>query len=126
MRFLLNVGARASVMFFWKIFMLSLFEVTTMPTKVNGHVWDSFSVVNIIQMVCNFVFFLHLNLVKNFIFFIKGTRKGTNMFNGPANLRKFHRRKPDKSYSKDPYVLCCKTLHNGYRTSPLVDLFIRR
>ena len=51
MRFLFNVGARASVMFFWKIFMLSLFEVTTMPTKGNGHVWDSFSVVNIIQMV---------------------------------------------------------------------------
>ena len=48
MRFLLNVGARASVMFF---FMFSLFEVTTMPTKGNGHVWDSFSVVNIIQMV---------------------------------------------------------------------------
>ena len=27
--------------------------------------------------ICNFVFFLHLNLVKNFIFFIKGTGKGT-------------------------------------------------
>ena len=27
------------------------------------------------------------------------------MFNGPANLRKFHRRKRGKSYSKDPYSL---------------------
>ena len=44
---------------------------------------------------------------------LTGTRKGTNMLNGPANLRKFHWRKNDKFYSKDPYFLCCKTLHNG-------------
>ena len=35
------------------------------------------------------------------------------MFNGPANLRKFHRRKRGKSYSKDPYFLCRKTLRYG-------------
>ena len=34
------------------------------------------------------------------------------MLNGPANLRKFHRRKRDKFYSKDP-LLCRKTLRNG-------------
>ena len=42
-----------------------------------------------------------------------GTRKGKNMFNGPANLRKFCRRKHDKSHLKDPYFLCRKTLRNG-------------
>ena len=31
------------------------------------------------------------------------TRKGANMLNGPANLRKFHQRKRDKSCSKAPY-----------------------
>ena len=35
------------------------------------------------------------------------------MFKGLANLGKFHRRKRDKSYSKDPYFLCRKTLLNG-------------
>ena len=46
-------------------------------------------------------------------FLSTGTRKGTKMFNGPANLRKFHRRKRDKSCSKDPYFLCYKTLRYG-------------
>ena len=35
------------------------------------------------------------------------------MFNGPANLTKFDRRKRDKSYWKDPYLLCRKALRNG-------------
>ena len=35
------------------------------------------------------------------------------MFYGPANLRKFHRRKRDKCNLKDPYSLRLKTLHNG-------------
>ena len=35
------------------------------------------------------------------------------MFNGPANLTKFDRSKSDKSYSKDPYLLCRKALRNG-------------
>ena len=34
------------------------------------------------------------------------------MFNGPVNLRKFHRRKRDESYSKDPYFILRKTLRN--------------
>ena len=46
-------------------------------------------------------------------FLSTGTRKDTNMLNGPANLRKFHRRKRDKFYSKDPPFLCRKTLRNG-------------
>ena len=44
-------------------------------------------------------------------FLSTGTRKGTKMFNGPANLRKFHRRKRNKSCSKDRYFLCHKTLY---------------
>ena len=43
----------------------------------------------------------------------KGTRKGTNMFDGPENLRKFHRRKRHIACSKDPNFLCHKTLRNG-------------
>ena len=35
------------------------------------------------------------------------------MFNGSANLRKFHRQKRDKSCSKDPYLLCRKALRDG-------------
>ena len=35
------------------------------------------------------------------------------MFDGPANLRKFHRRENDESYPKDPYFLYNKTLRNG-------------
>ena len=34
------------------------------------------------------------------------------MFNGPVNLRKFHPRKSDESYSKDPYFILRKTLRN--------------
>ena len=30
------------------------------------------------------------------------------MLNGPANLRKFHRRKRDKFYSKDPLFFVAK------------------
>ena len=46
-------------------------------------------------------------------FLSTGTRRNTNMFNGPANLTKFDRRKRDKSYWKDPYLLCRKALRNG-------------
>ena len=35
------------------------------------------------------------------------------MFNGSANLTKFHRRKSHNSYPKDPYLLCRKALRNG-------------
>ena len=48
------------------------------------------------------------------IFFYQGTRKGTNMFNGPANLRKFHRREHNKSCSKDLYFLCQETFCNNF------------
>ena len=47
------------------------------------------------------------------LFLSTGTRKGTNIFNSPTNLRKFHLRKRHKSGSKDPYFLCRKTLRNG-------------
>ena len=46
-------------------------------------------------------------------FLSTGTRRNTNMFNGSAKLTKFDRRKSDKSYSKDPYLLCRKALRNG-------------
>ena len=45
------------------------------------------------------------------------------MFNGPANLRKLHRRKRDKSCSKYPYFLCRKTSRNGIE--PRQDLYLR-
>ena len=36
------------------------------------------------------------------LFLSTGTRKCTNIFFGPENLRKFHRRKGEKSWSKHP------------------------
>ena len=48
------------------------------------------------------------------------------MFNGPANLRKFHRRKRDKSSSKDPYFLCRKTLRNGIELRHDLHLSMRK
>ena len=45
--------------------------------------------------------------------FSTGTRKGTNMFNGPANFRTFHQRKRNKSCSKYLYFLSRKSLRNG-------------
>ena len=45
------------------------------------------------------------------------------MFNGLANLsRKFHRRKRDKSCSRDPYFLRRRTLHDG--REPRQDLYL--
>ena len=52
------------------------------------------------------------------------------MFNGPANLKKFHRKKRDRSCSKDPYFLCLKTLHikrnsHDSETSDFIARFYR-
>ena len=55
-----------------------------------------------------------------------GTRKGTKMFNGPANLRKFHRRKRNKSCSKDSYFLCHKTLRYGMELRQDLYLSMRK
>ena len=63
--------------------------------------------------ICGFVFSFSISNLVIWIFLCTGTRKDTNMLNGPANLRKFHWRKHDKFYSKDLYFLCCKTLLNG-------------
>ena len=63
--------------------------------------------------ICGFVFSFSISNLVIWIFLLTGTRKDTNMLNGPANLRKFHWRKHDKFYSKDLYFLCCKTLLNG-------------
>ena len=57
--------------------------------------------------------FLPLSKIWYYVFFSTGTRKGTNVFNVSANLRKFYWTKRDKSYSKDLYFLCRKTLRNG-------------
>ena len=59
-------------------------------------------------------------------FLSTGTRKGTKMFNGSANLRKFHRRKRDKSCSKDPYFLCYKTLCYGMELRQNLYLNMRK
>ena len=48
------------------------------------------------------------------------------MFNGPENLGKFHQRKCDKSYSKDPFFLCCQTLHNRIELHQDQYLFMHR
>ena len=61
------------------------------------------------------------------IFFLStGTRKGTNMFNVRTNLRKFHRKKRDKFYSKDHCFLCRKTLRNGIKLRQDRYLSMRR
>ena len=58
--------------------------------------------------------FLLLSQIWPFEFVLStGTRKGTNMFNGPANLWKIHRMKGDKSCSKDLYFLCRLTVRKG-------------
>ena len=65
--------------------------------------------------ICNFVFSFSIsNLVLEF-FPSTGTKKrGTDMFNDPANLREIPLgRKLDKSYSKDPYSIFRKTFRNG-------------
>ena len=59
-----------------------------------------------------FVFSSSISNLVLWIFLLTGIRKDTNMLNGPANLRKFHWRKCDKFYLKDPYFLCRKTLCN--------------
>ena len=86
------------------------------------------------------VFFLYFRPIWSYEFFLSTfTRKGTNMFNGLENLsRKFHRRKRDKSCSKDPYFLYRKTSCNGkklvkiyismcvnFRISRLLTIFLR-
>ena len=58
--------------------------------------------------------FLPLSQIWSYEFFIYQQVLGrAQMFNSPANLRKFQRRKRDKSFSKDPYFHCRKTLRNG-------------
>ena len=54
-----------------------------------------------------------------------GSRKDRNVFNDLANLRIFHRRKRNKYCSKDPYFLCCKTLHNGIEVRQDLYLSVR-
>ena len=92
-----------------------------------------------VSSLCTILCFLPLSQIWSYEFFLPtGTKKGTNMFNGPANLRKFHRRKRDKSCSKDPYFLYRKTSCNGkklvkiyismcvnFRISRLLTIFLR-
>ena len=58
--------------------------------------------------------FLPLSQIWSYEFFIYQQVLGrAQMFNSPANLRKFQWRKRDKSFSKDPYFLFRKTVRNG-------------
>ena len=58
--------------------------------------------------------YLSLSQIWSYEFFLSThTRKGTNMFNGPTNLRKFHLWKRDKSCPRDPYFVGRKTSWNG-------------
>ena len=50
--------------------------------------------------------FLPLPQIWSYEFLLStGTGEGTNMFNGPANLKRFHLKKRDQSSSKDPHFL---------------------
>ena len=62
------------------------------------------AVSTLFEILC----FLPPSQIQSWFFFIKGTKKGTNMFNVIVNLRKFHCMKPDKSYSKDLYFFVAK------------------
>ena len=73
------------------------------------------------------VFFVYLKFGHVNFVYQSGTRKGTNIFfNGPANLRKFHRRKRDKSCSKDFYFLRRKTLRKGKDLRQVLHLSMRK
>ena len=78
---------------FVKIFLLIIYE----PKKIG--------VTEVVSSLFAILCFLSLSQIWSYSFLSTGIRKGTNMFNGPKNLRKFHPRKRDKSYSKDPYFL---------------------
>ena len=54
-----------------------------------------------------------------------GRRKDRNMFNNQTNLKIFHQRKRNKYCSKDPYFVCCKTLHNGIEVRQDLYLSVR-
>ena len=60
-------------------------------------------------------FVLVINLVPYELLLSTGTMKGTNMFNDPANLRKFNWRKRNKSNSTNPYFICRKRFRNGIK-----------
>ena len=50
--------------------------------------------------------FLPLPQIWSYEFLLStGTGEGTNMFNGPANLKRFHLKERDQSSSKDPHFL---------------------
>ena len=55
-----------------------------------------------------------------------GRRKDRNMFKNQTNLKIFHQRKRNKSFSKDPYFLCRKTLHNGIELRQNLYLSMRK
>ena len=78
---------------FVKIFLLIIYE----PKKIG--------VTKVVSSLFAILCFLSLSQIWSYFFLSTSIRKGTNMFNGPANLRKFHPRKRDKSYYKDPYFL---------------------
>ena len=71
---------------------------------------EKIGVTKAVSSVLQFFCLLPLSF---FFFSSTGTRKGTNMFNGPANFRTFHQRKRNKSCSKYLYFLSRKSLRNG-------------
>ena len=72
------------------------------------------------------VFFLYLKFGPINVFLSTGTRKSTNMFNGLANLWKFHRRERDKYHSRDSYFLCRKIFRNGIELPQDLYLSMRK
>ena len=71
--------------------------------------------------------FLPLSQIRPHKYFLStGTRKSTNMFNGLANLWKFHRREREKYHSKDSYFLCRKIFRNGIELPQDLYLSMRK
>ena len=73
---------------------------------------------------CYFVFSSSISNLVLWIFWLTGTSKDTNMFNDPANLEILPKEK--KSYSKDPYFLCHKTICNGIEFYQVQNLSMQR
>ena len=97
----------ALLLFFFKFHNLWKFSCRSFKSRKNRGYRGSF------LAICNFVFSSSISNLVLWIFLSTGTRRNTNMFNGSANLTKFHRKKSHNSYPKDPYLLCRKALRNG-------------
>ena len=75
---------------------------------------------------CYFVFSSSISNLVLWILLLTGTSKDTNMFIMALQILKFFQRKRNKSYSKDPYFLCHKTIWNGIEFCQVQYLSMQR